>query len=145
MKKGILLLACFLFMRQAFSQDTTQPVLTKADYLRKSRASKTAAWILLGGGIGMFVAGAATYQVEIDLAPLFGGAPSSSHVDNTGSTLLVLGGLGAIVGSIVSFSVAKHNKKQAAAFSFSNQHILLPQQRGLSLTAQPTLRLTIPL
>lgn len=145
MKKILFSLTLFVLMLQSFSQDTTRAELTKADYLQKSKRQKTAAWVLLGGGLGLMAVGVGTYKVEIDLGPLFGQPASTTHVDNTGSTLAIVAGLGAMVGSIPVFISAHHSKKKAAALAIGNQRFLFPQQRGLTLTAQPTLRLTIPL
>src|SRR5215203_6310030 len=110
MKKSILSLALLLMLMQAFGQQPINPILTKEDYLRKSRTSKTAGWILLGSGVGMLVGSAATYQFAIDFGPMFGAAPSPSHVDNTASISLAIGAAGAIVGSVFSFIAAKRNK-----------------------------------
>jgi predicted MFS family arabinose efflux permease len=142
MKKSILSFFLLFTASLAFSQDT---LLTKEQHLRKSRSSKTAGWILMGGGVGMLVGSLATYEFTIDLGPMFGGPPSSSKVDNTTSTLLAIGGAAAIVGSIISFSSSKEHKKKAAALTFGNQHVPVLRQNGFVSQLQPALQLRIPL
>ena len=145
MKKSILSLALLLMLMQAFCQEPINPILTKEDYLRKSRTSKTAGWILLGSGVGMLVGSAATYEFVIDFGPMFGAPPSPSHVDNTASTLLAIGGVCGVVGSIISFSAAKRNKRLAATVTVINQRIPLLQQSTMVSKVQPALCLRLPL
>ena len=55
MKMVIIFLMLLILSIAVFSQETTSSQsLTKEDYLTKSRHQKTAAWILLGGGVAMF-------------------------------------------------------------------------------------------
>ena len=42
-----------------YQQNNPSPTLTKQDYLKKSKNQKTAAWIVLGGGIVLTSAGMA--------------------------------------------------------------------------------------
>jgi hypothetical protein len=137
MKKCILSLFLLFAASLAFTQDT---VLTKEQHLRKSRSSKTAGWILMGGGVGMLVGSMATYELNINLW----GASSSSG-DNTKSSLLAIGGAGAIIGSIISFSAAKQHKKKAAELTLGNQRVPVLRQSGFVSYMQPALRLRIPL
>jgi hypothetical protein len=142
MKKGILSLFFLFAALLAFSQDT---LLTKEAHLRKSRASNTAGWILMGGGVGMLAGSLATYEFTIDLGPMFGAPPSSSKVDNTTSTMLAIGGACAVIGSIISFSASKQHKKKAAALTFGNQNVPVLGQNGLVSQLQPVVRLRVPL
>ena len=143
MKKSIILLMHLTFMLKVFSQDTTTHELTRADYLRKSKSQKTAAWILLGSGVGMAVAGLSIFKLDYSIG--WGDDPTPSHVDNTGSELLLLGGLAGIISGSIMLSSAHKNKQRAAALSFSNQRIPLLQQNGIVSKMQPTIRLRIPL
>jgi hypothetical protein len=115
--------------------------LTKEQHLRKSRSSKTAGWILLGGGVGMFVAGLATYELNFNIL----GESRFSNPNNTNAALLATGGAGAIVASIISFSAAKQHKKKAATFTFGNQRVPVLGQSGFVSQLQPTVKLRIPL
>ena len=145
MKKSILSLALLLLLLQAFCQEPTNTLLTKEAYLRKSRSSKTAGWVLLGSGLGMLAGSAATYQFVIDFGPMFGAPPSPSHVDNTTSTLLAIGGVCGILGGIISFGAATHNKRLAASVAVINQRIPVLQQSTLVSKVQPALCLRLPL
>lgn len=53
MVKGLCLVIMLAISAASFSQQTTNPspVLTKQDYLQKSKTQKTVGWILLGGGV----------------------------------------------------------------------------------------------
>ena len=146
MKKCILSLALLLLLLQAFCQEpATTSTLTKESYLRKSKASKITGWILFGAGVGMLAGSVATYKLSFDIGPVFGIPTTPSHVDNTTSTLLGIGGACSLIGSIISFSAAGRNKRQAAALSLTNQRIPVLQQNVLRSTIQPTVPLRIPL
>lgn len=82
----------------------------KIDYRTKSRNQKTAAWILLGGGVVGIATGLVveinnavdnTYAVFADESP-----------NNTGIAIAVMGGCMAI-GSIPLFAASSRNKKKA--------------------------------
>jgi hypothetical protein len=50
--KKIMLCTMLLFLTASlFSQQTNPQSLSRQDYLEKSKKQKTAAWILLGGGL----------------------------------------------------------------------------------------------
>ena len=92
------------------------PVLTKEDYLLKSRNQRTAAIVIEGLGAGMLLAGG---QVAIDD---IGGIGDPEDVDNsTLSTVLTFGGIALVfVSAPLSFSSRK-NLKKAAKFSIQPQ------------------------
>lgn len=137
MKKSILSFFLLFTASLAFSQDT---LLTKEQHLRKSRSSKTVGWILLGGGLGMLAGSLATY--ELNISPW---GASSANSDNLKPTLLAIGGAGAIIGSIISFSAAKQHKKKAATLTFGNQRVPVLRQSGFVSYMQPALQLRIRL
>ena len=102
MKKIILFTILLIVTITSFSQQTdpSQP-LTKLDYLRKSKSQKTAGFVLLG--ITAVCIGIATPgDVSFDVLPV-----------------LVIGGAGAAVGSILLFSAARRNKRKAMKMSAS--------------------------
>jgi hypothetical protein len=136
MKKSLLFFFLLFTASLVFGQDS---ILTKEQHLRKSRSSKTAGWILLGGGVGMFVAGLATYELNFNI---WGGSRFSN---NTKAALLATGGAGAIVASIISFSAAKRHKKKAATLTFGDQRVPVLRQSGFVSQLQPTVKLRIPL
>jgi hypothetical protein len=58
MRKIILCTMLLLLATVTFSQQTTPSVaLTKQDYLKKSKKQKTAAWLLLSGGLACVITG----------------------------------------------------------------------------------------
>lgn len=70
MKRIMLPLFSLLILAKTFSQPATSPVISKDHYLQKSKKQKTAAWILLGAGIGMAIGGIA---INLD-QPVYSGS-----------------------------------------------------------------------
>jgi hypothetical protein len=63
MKKVILSIMLLIFSSISYCQQTTAPAATaNNDYLKKSKNQATTAWILLGGGVALFVGGVIAYQ-----------------------------------------------------------------------------------
>lgn len=124
MKKMISLAMLLAVVVTSFSQQTEpSPVLTKQDYLQKSKSQRTSAFILLGTGAAL-LAVAAPGNVSFDILPI-----------------LVIGGGAAIVGSIPLFIAAGKNKRRAMSLSFKNETVPLPQPGGFA--NQPALSVTI--
>jgi len=128
MKKMISLAVLLAVAVTSFSQQTEpSPVLTKQDYLQKSKSQRTSAFILLGTGAAL-LAVAAPGNVSFDILPI-----------------LVIGGGAAIVGSIPLFIAAGKNKRKAMSLSFKNETVPLPKYGGFtyqcatSLTPKPRL------
>jgi len=83
MRKIILFSLVLVSFLSSFSQQTNPSnALTREQYLQKSKHQKTAAWILLGGGIALGVTG-----VIVD---------ASNWESSGGDVLLVLGGVSMI-------------------------------------------------
>jgi hypothetical protein len=100
MKKIVAFTMLIAMSINSFSQQTdTLNSLTKADYLKKSKGQKTAAWVLVGAGVTCFAIA----------------APGDVSFETAG-TLVVVGGL-AIVGSIPLFIASAKNKKKARSIS----------------------------
>ncbi len=115
MKKMISLAMLLAVVVTSFSQQTEpSPVLTKQDYLQKSKSQRTSAFILLGTGAAL-LAVAAPGNVSFDILPI-----------------LVIGGGAAIVGSIPLFIAAGKNKRRAMSLSFKNETVPLPQPGGFA-------------
>lgn len=128
MKKMISLAMLLAVVVTSFSQQTEpSPVLTKQDYLQKSKSQRTSAFILLGTGAAL-LAIAAPGNVSLDILPV-----------------LVIGGGAAIVGSIPLFIAAGKNKKKAMNMSFRFQEIQLPHSSGLAEKKIPSLSLNLSL
>jgi hypothetical protein len=142
MKKIVFLILLSIPALLTFSQDTTTQVLTKSEYLKKSRSATITGWILVGTGLGMAIGSAATFQLSF--GPVLGGSSTPSQEDNTASTLLGIGATGAIVGSIIAFSAAKKYKKLAATVSIRTERIPTVQQYAFGWRMQPTVHVRIP-
>jgi hypothetical protein len=143
MKKIIFSLVSSVLMLSTYSQ-AINPDLSREDYLQKSYQQKSAGWVLLAGGMGLMVASAATYKLDFNF--YWGGDPySNPGVDNTASTALALAGTAALVGSIVVFTSARHNRRKAHAVSLTMQKVDLPQYNRLLAKTQPAIQLRIPL
>ncbi|MBL7730141.1 MAG: hypothetical protein JNM88_03110 [Chitinophagaceae bacterium] len=111
MKRATLVIILLATMTAVFSQETgsRKTTLTKQEYLQKSKAQKTGAWILLGTGVTCLLV-AAPGKVDLDLAGI-----------------LIAGGGLSIVGSIPLFIASAKNKKRAmAATAFLDLQKLQP-------------------
>src|SRR5947209_12728327 len=108
MKKIILSLILFITALHSFSQSLTPAAKTSDYYLTKSRHQKTAAWIMLGGGVGLTALGIAVSEANtIDYAL----GNSSNH--NTAGNVLAIVGVASTLGSIPMFISASHNRHKA--------------------------------
>ncbi len=118
---------CIIFSKaNAQMHDTTAIVnQNKFDYKslsQKSRKQNTAAWLMLGGGAGMALAGMVITAKDVgqEVAGLFVTAlslgtviPEETKKRSTGSVLTVAGA-GAMLGSIPLFVASAKNKRQSA-------------------------------
>ncbi len=108
----------------------------KADYLKKSRNQKTAAWIIVGGG-GVFILSG--LLVSTNDTQSYTPAPT---VTVKGTSLIVLGVL-AEIASVPLFLAASKNKKRAMALGMKNQFI--PSSKGGTFvyTLVPSISITV--
>jgi len=133
MRKIILFSLVLVSFLSSFSQQTNPSnALTREQYLQKSKHQKTAAWILLGGGIALGVTG-----VIVD---------ASNWESSGGDVLLVLGGV-SIISSIPLFIASGKNKKRAMAASayFKMEKTQVVHQLSFSQRAFPAVSLKINL
>jgi len=103
MKKNIIYFLLLALPAAGFCQKTNDSVpVIKTDYLVKSKNQKTAAWVLLGGGVALIGAG------------FLIGDSKNATFDDAG-TGVVLGGIGFLsaVGSIPLFIASGKNKRKA--------------------------------
>ncbi len=130
MKKIIILTMLQIVTITSFSQPTTpsQP-LTKADYLQKSKSQKTTGFVFLGIA-ATCIAIAAPGDVSFGVLPV-----------------LVIGGAGAAVGSILLFSAARRNKRKAMSMTTSIDAKKIPNvsSSGILYSSYPALSLKIKL
>jgi hypothetical protein len=117
-----------------FFKDSTQ---TGEYYLQKSKNQKTAAWIILGGGIALSFVGIVGVSANYNIFE------ETSTQDTYAAITLV--GTGLALGSIPLFIASGRNHRKAATFSFKNERIYIPQQNSFVLKSQPALSLVIPL
>jgi len=132
MKNILLVLAIFAFIVRANCQTPEISALSKEDYLRKAKNQRIAAWVSLGGGIGMIISG-----FSINVSEGWGDGNQ-----NKGLWLSYVGGAAALV-SIPLFITARKNKKRAASIGLSNQSIYLPRQSYMFVKAHPTITLKV--
>ena len=115
--------------------DSTQ---TGEYYLQKSKNQKTAAWVMLGGGVALTIVGTVGYAANSDLI----------FIDNSTAdayAFVALVGAGLSLGSIPLFVASGRNHRKAATFSVKSQPIFIPQQNSFVFKSQPALSLVIPL
>jgi hypothetical protein len=145
MKKITLLLLMLPFAIQSFSQSSTKPTFSKEDYMTKSRINKTAAWVLLGSGAGLIIAGVIV-QVN-DIANYVDVNTNGETTDDVSVTgFIMLGaGIGTACSSIPFFIGGAKNKRRAAKVAFINQKILMPQKNSFAFKSQPALSIKISL
>jgi hypothetical protein len=129
MKKIIIFSTLFFTCFNSFSQQ-----VEKTDWLQKSKNQKTAAWILLGVGAGLDIAGIATTasNADKDLINTFGG---KENVNHGAEYALYIAGTAALAGSLTLFIASKHNKIKAASISFKNE--IVPQLQNSVVFNKP--------
>ena len=146
MKKIIICAWILIVSAPSFSQQTTTnaPVLTKADYLQKSKKQKTAAWILLGGGSALIVTGQIVYTNYINSSPDFGTGLLRLASWGTGPVLELIGLL-SMGGSIPLFIASTKNKRRAmnATTFFKMETAPVIQHSSFVQTSFPAVSLKI--
>jgi hypothetical protein len=94
-----------LFAANCFSQ-----AALKTDYLQKSKNQKTAAWVLLGFGAALDIAGIITTASNANKEFNFTDPESVNH---GGEIALYAVGTACLAGSLTLFILSKNNKKKA--------------------------------
>ena len=115
MKKIILLFLLSAIAAAGYGQQTGTPEL-KMELLQKSRNQKTVAWVLLGGGFAISMAGVveATSELTHDLINIFN--PEEQKSSSTG-TVLIIAGTTTMLTSIPLFISSSRNKRKAKAIT----------------------------
>ena len=134
-----------------FCQQTQnlQPI-QKTDYLDKSKNQKTAAWILLGGGVAMTITGTVIYHNAYSKAAEedpFGTLVTLGTNVNPGGAVLATVGLLSTIGSIPFFIASGKNKRRASfvSTSFKMENAAIVQRASLVKRPYPALSLKIGL
>ena len=112
-------------------QNNPAPVLTKQDYLKKSKNQKTAAWILAGVGTLSVILG--TIKVNPD------------YGENNNSSFFLVGGLVAIGASVPLFIASARNKKKGMSLSFKNNTMPRHRNNNLNYSSVPSISLRVGL
>jgi hypothetical protein len=149
MKKIISLAMLLIVSACLFSQQATpsQP-LTHEDYLKKSKNQKTAGWILLGSGALLTTIGVVVGMNEAEdiVVDIFDPYASPSNDDATLATVLTIGGVLAMAGSIPLFIASgKNKKKSAASVSFKMEKTNVVGVRDISIKQYPAVAFQIRL
>lgn len=131
MKKIILLSMVMALAISSFSQ---KPVLTKEEYLKKSKNQKVTARIMLGGGASLIL-----------LGNLIGNREESSF-DEAGSGFIIaaIGGA-SMLGSIPLFIAAGKNKRKAMELAFINEKVPIPRNGSFTKLSCPSVGIRVRL
>jgi hypothetical protein len=134
MKTITICLALLMLANTIYSQPGNPSApLTKQDYLKKSKNQKTAAWILMAGGIGLTYLG---IQME---------DRNDSKSESTGKAVAIISGVTAIVVSTTLFILATENKKRGSGLSIRMEKIPRIQQRNFVYRSYPALSFRLSL
>jgi len=140
MKKILFSVLFASFMAATFSQQISSTVRTDTtDYLQKSRHQKTAAWILLGGGVAMVSSSLIVGLNEVANSSFFFDA------NLTGGSILFVGGLAAAAASIPFFISSAKNKRRAMSLSFKAEKSLILTSRGFGKKSFPAVAVKVNL
>ncbi len=147
MKKISLLVLLTAITIYSFSQVTNEPVkpVLKADYLKKSRNQKTAAFVLLGIGaaldIGGIIATVSNASKEVDY--VF--STQTSSVNHGTEYALYIAGTACLTGSLALFIVSKSNKKKGMSLGLETHQFRQLNKSNLYTINYPALTLKIKL
>jgi hypothetical protein len=135
MKKIMIYFLMLALPATSFCQKTNDSVpVVKTDYLVKSKNQKTAAWILLSGGVALIGTGF-----------IVGDGKNASFDDAAFGAVLAASGTLSAIGSIPFFIAAGKNKRKALkASAFINTETLrLPQKQSCIQNSYPALSVNI--
>jgi hypothetical protein len=128
MKKIITCIALLIVANSIYSQQNNpSATLTKKDYMMKSKNQKTAAWLFMGGGLGLTVLG------------LTADNENSGTGDHTGKIVALVSGIAAISVGTIFFINSANNKKRGEMLSFRMEKAPLIQQGGFVYRSYPAL------
>lgn len=136
-----------------FCQKTNDSLsVVKTDYLKKSKNQKTAAWVLLGGGLVLTTTSIvmATSKVTEDYVNVIAGVFSSEpppQNDYTAENILLITGTASMLASIPFFIASKKNKRRAIDMSanIKMENARMIQYQSFVQTSYPAIALKIKL
>jgi hypothetical protein len=139
MKKIIAIIFFFTISTLCFSQQIDSlPVLTKQDFLQKSKSQKTTAWIMLVGGAILTGTGMAIGVNESTDAVV------SPFTLEPGPVLLITGSV-FMLSSIPLFMAANKNKKKAMSLTIKNEKALQLHKQKFVYKSIPSISLKVAL
>lgn len=145
MKKILLLIILVSIAGTTFSQDTESTmILTKEDYLKKSKSQRNAGIALAVTGVGLAVIGGAVWMEGFSTGFNWIEPSSGGEEMGTGEALFVLGAVTTLC-SVPCFIAAAKNKRKALAISMEMKYTPVLKTIGVSNVSSPTLTLKIPL
>lgn len=149
MKKLLFLgIVCFYATTQTNGQlrDTTSSIhkIDASSLFQKAKHQKTAAWLLLIGGTGLFIAGESIIfnesmqELSNGLGAAIGSIITLGYVNtepasvkhSDGARVMAYGGLSAMLGSI-PFFISAHKNKKAAKLIIKNESIFFNPQLNI--------------
>ena len=138
MKKFITCILLLAICHASFSQNIEhRNILTKQDYLKKSRKQRTIDWILMGTGVALVTVGViATSEAETFIDEQF----------STGALISVIGLAPMVVGTVFLID-AGNNKRKAARLTanFDIRHTPVVRQYALARIPTPSMSLRLNL
>jgi len=116
MKKFLLVLLIMSYLTDSKGQAEKLSLMSKADYLKKSKNQSTAAWVLAGGGVVMVSAGAiiGLNDATEAIGSIFSG---ETKEPSDAGPILFYSGAAAMLGSIPLFIASSRNKRKANSMS----------------------------
>jgi len=121
-------------------------VLTKTDYLKKSKKLKNVAWAFLGSGATLVLTGIIIPKGEITNPDCVFCAEEKIEYKNDGiKSTLGLTGVLSMIGSIPFFIASKNNNKRAMSVSFKNETASQLVKSNLVYRYLPSLNIKIRL
>lgn len=125
---------------------TVNPILTKEDYLKKSKHQKIAGFVFIAGGVAVMAA-AVDKAFDGYSLNLGGGSPPPGYEtpkDHTAGILFFSSVAMEALGISLLYA-SKKNKKQAAELAIKHKSGMYVDPRGAYMRPLPVLQLTIPL
>jgi len=143
MKISFIILLFLIMSGVAFSQQSNPTaVMTNTVYLKKSKTQKTTAWVLLGGGALLNIAGMAIGLSESTDALVSILTPEPKEPSSTGPVLL-LAGTASMLSSIPFFISSNRNKKKGLSFLIKNEKVSIVKNGCFTSRSAPSLTLKI--
>jgi hypothetical protein len=128
MKKIITCIALLIVANSIHSQQSNpSAALTKKAYLQKSKNQKTAAWLFMGGGIGLTILGISADKSDVD------------NVGSSGRGVAIIAGVAAISVGTTLFILSSNNKKKAETIAFRMEKAPIIQQGSFVYRSYPVL------